>query len=142
MGSDAQWIVPRQLKGWTPARIVLRVDPRGLPSGNYAGTVLFTDEAGATLPLGLTLRIGGAPAVAVTGDGCRMAADGKLHARAGAGCTLAASEGESATVQWRLPGGEEVRGTRLFGQFVRRGEFQILYSKDEGAVDLLPVVIE
>ena len=140
--ADAQWIVLRQLKGTTPARIVLRVDPRGLPAGNYAGTVTFTDEAGATLPLGLSLRLGEAPAIAVNGQGCRLAADGKLHVRAGSGCTLTASEGESATVQWRLPGGEEVRGARLYGQFARRGEFEVLFSKDEGAVDPLPVVIE
>ena len=57
-------------------------------------------------------------------------------------CIVLASEGESATVQWWLPGGEEVRGARLFGQFVRRGEYQLLYSRDEGAVDPLPVVIE
>ena len=45
-------------------------------------------------------------------------------------------------MQWRLPGGEEVRGARLYGQFVRRGEFEVLYSRDEGVVDPLPVVIE
>ena len=140
--SGAPWIVLRQLKGTTPARIVVRVDPTGLAAGTHAGTVAFKDESGATLPLAVSLRIGDAPAIAVTGEGCRMAEDGKLHARAGAGCALAASEGESATVQWRLPGGSEVRGAWLYGQFVRRGEFEVSYSRDEGEVDLLPVVIE
>ena len=142
LASDAPWIVLRQPKGTAPARVVVRVDPAGLAAGLHAGNVWVKDESGVALPLAVSLRIGGAPAIAVTGDGCRMAADGKLHARAGSGCTLAASEGESATVQWRLPGGEEVRGARLYGQFVRRGEFEVLYSRDEGVVDPLPVVIE
>ena len=140
--SGAPWIVLRQSRGTTPSRIAVRIDPAGLAAGAHAGTVSFRDEAGATLLMTVSLRIGDAPAIAVTGEGCRMAADGKLHARAGSGCTLAASEGESATVQWWLPGGEEVRGARLFGQFVRRGEYQLLYSRDEGAVDPLLVVIE
>ena len=140
--SGAPWIVLRQLKGTTPARIVVRVDPTGLAAGAHAGTVVFKDESGAAQMLAVSLGIGDAPAIAVTGEGCRIGEDGKLHARAGAGCTLSASEGESATVQWRLPGGAEVRGARLYGQFVRRGEFEILYSRDEGEVDPLPVVIE
>ena len=140
--SGAPWIVLRQLKGTTPARIVVRVDPTGLAAGTHAGTVWVKDESGVRLPLAVALRVGDAPAIAVMGDGCRIAADGKLHARAGAGCTLGASEGESATVQWWLPGGSAARGARLYCQFVRRGEYQILYSRDEGEVDPLPVVIE
>jgi hypothetical protein len=30
----------------------------------------------------------------------------------------------------------------LYGQFVRRGEFQVLLSSEEGATDTVPVVIE
>jgi hypothetical protein len=36
----------------------------------------------------------------------------------------------------------KLSGGHLYGQFVRRGEFQVLLSSDEGAVDALPVVIE
>ena len=36
----------------------------------------------------------------------------------------------------------QVSGARLYGQFVRKGEFQVLVSSDEGEVDPLPVVIE
>ena len=54
---------------------------------------------------------------------------------------------DEKTIRWRdapanRPGGAEVAGPRLYGQFVRRGEFQVLYSRDEGEVDALQVVIE
>jgi subtilisin family serine protease len=140
--TDAAFILLKQAKGTTPARVAVRVDPSKLAAGKHQGSVTFKDASGASLGLSVTLQIGDAQALAVRGEGCRLGEDGKLHARAGTGCMLSAAEGEAATVQWRLPGGEEVRGARLYAQFVRRGEFQVLYSPDEGAVDPLAVVIE
>jgi hypothetical protein len=140
--TNAAFIVLRQAKGTTPARVAVRVDPSTLAAGKHEGRVTFKDASGASLALSVTLQIGDAQALAVRGEGCRLGEDGKLHALAGAGCVLSAAEGEAATVQWRLPGGEEVRGGRLYAQFVRRGEFQMLYSPDEGAADPLAVVIE
>ena len=140
--ADAKWIVLNQAKGETPARVSVRIDPAKLAAGKHQGKVVFKDESGAALPLAVTLQIGNAPAIAVLGEGCALREDGKLHARAGAGCTLSAAEGESAGVQWRLPGGAQVGGARLYAQFVRKGEFQVLLSADEGDVDPLPVVIE
>jgi hypothetical protein len=128
--------------GETPARLQVRVDPSKLAAGSHSGSVILQDAAGEKQALAISLQIGGAPIVAVQGDGCALREDGKLHARAGSGCMLSAADGEAATVQWRLPGGEEASGARLFGQFVRRGEFQVLVSADEGEVDPLPVVIE
>ena len=139
---DQKWIVLKQAKGETPARVSVRVDPARLAAGKHEGRVTFKDESGAGIPLAVTLQIGNAPAIAVLGEGCALNQDGKLHAQAGAGCALSAIDGEAADVKWRLPGGAEVAGPRLYGQFVRRGEFQVLYSRDEGEVDALQVVIE
>ena len=100
------------------------------------------DAAGTSVELAVTAHVGGAPVIGVRGDGCVLARDGRAHVRAGSGCVLTATEGESNGVQWRLPGGAELTGSRLYGQFVRRGEYQILVSRDEGAVDALAVVIE
>ena len=44
-------------------------------------------------------------------------------------------------VAWRLPGGTEVSGTRLYGQFVRRGEFEIRVRRADDE-EALPVIIE
>jgi hypothetical protein len=140
--ADAAWIVLRQTTGETPARVQVRVDPSKLAAGKHTGSVILQDAAGERQALAVSLQIGSAPIVAVQGDGCALREDGKLHARAGSGCVLSAADGEAATVQWRLPGGEEASGARLYGQFVRRGEFQVLVSADEGEVDPLPVVIE
>jgi hypothetical protein len=140
--ADATWIVLKQSAGETPARVQVRVDPAKLGAGRHAGSVIFKDAAGGAKALAVSLQIGTAPVVAVQGDGCALSEDGKLHARVGSGCALSAAEGEAASVQWRLPGGEEASGARLYGHFVRRGEFQLLVSTDEGEVDPLPVVIE
>jgi len=140
--ADANWIVLRQTMGETPARVQVRVDPSKLAAGKHTGGVILRDAAGERQALAVSLQIGSAPIVAVRGDGCALREDGKLHARAGSGCVLSAADGEAATVQWRLPGGEEASGARLYCQFVRRGEFQVLVSADEGEVDPLPVVIE
>ena len=140
--TDAKWIVLPQTSGETPARVSVRVDPGKLDAGNHAATVIFKDGAGGSVALAIALQFGGSPAVAVQGEGCALREDGKLHVRAGAGCRLSAADGEAASVQWRLPGGEEARGSRLYAQFVRRGEFRLLVSADEGEVDAVPVVIE
>ncbi|MGZ6126089.1 MAG: hypothetical protein ACXWLR_14065, partial [Myxococcales bacterium] len=81
------------------------------------------------------------PVVAVQGEGCALS-EGKLRVRAGAGCALVATDDAAPGVEWTLPGGAQVAGGQLYGQFVRRGEFQVLLGSDEGAVDSLPVVIE
>ena len=138
--ADARWIVLKQTQGKTPARVTVRVDPSKLAAGKHEGKVTFKDESGASLPLAVTFEIGSAPAIALLGDGCSMGADGKVHAKAGAGCVLNAGDG--ADVQWQLPDGAQVAGSKLYGQFVRRGEFQVLLSRDEGEVDPLAVVIE
>ena len=65
-----------------------------------------------------------------------------MHARAGAGCALASVDGDTAAVQWMLPDGAQVPGGRMYGQFVRRGEFQVVLSSDDGVTDAVPVVIE
>ena len=73
--------------------------------------------------------------------GCELR-DGALHAHAGSGCALASTDGEAAEVTWSLPDGAQVSGARLYGQFVRRGEFQIVLDSEDGVTDAVPVVIE
>jgi hypothetical protein len=119
----------------------VRVDPAKLRTGKHQGQVQFKDESGASAALSVAVQVGNVPAIAVRGDGCELR-EGKLHVRSGAGCTLSAADGEAAGVQWRLPGGSQVAGARLYGQFVRPGEFQVLVSSDEGEVDAIPVLIE
>ncbi|HUJ25208.1 MAG TPA: S8 family serine peptidase [Myxococcales bacterium] len=140
--ASSDWISLPVTSGTTPARVTVRVDPAGLPGSNGKATVVFRDEAGQFVTLSVSLRIGGGPPVSIHGDGCDLRDDGRLHVRAGAGCELRAAEGESNGVQWRLPGGETVNGARLFGHFARKGEYQVLVSRDEGEVDPLAVVIE
>ena len=41
-----------------------------------------------------------------------------------------------------LPDGAQVSGTRLYGQFLRRGEFELVLGSDDGVTDAVPVVIE
>ncbi len=136
------WILLKQTRGETPARLLVRVDPSKLAPGPHSGSITLRSAIGEWETVAVMLQIGSEPLVAVQGDGCALSSDGKLHVRAGAGCALSAADGEAATVQWRLPGGEEVSGARLFAQFVRRGEFEMLVSADEGQVDPLGVVIE
>ncbi|HZR09304.1 MAG TPA: S8 family serine peptidase [Myxococcales bacterium] len=138
--ADAKWILLSRTEGETPARLSVRVDPRGLGSGKHQAQVTFTaGEASARLTV--TAQVGNAPVVAVQGEGCALS-EGKLRVRAGAGCALVAAEGASPGVQWTLPGGAQIGGSQLYGQFVRRGEFEVLLSSDEGVVDSVPVVIE
>jgi hypothetical protein len=132
----------KQRSGETPARVQVRVDPSKLAAGKSAGSVIFRAPGGNTQSLWVSMQIGDAPIVDVQGEGCMLREDGKLHARAGAGCTLVAAEGNAAGVKWRVPGGEEATGARFYGQFVRRGEFRLLVSADGGEAVALPVMIE
>jgi hypothetical protein len=139
LATDASWIVLPRTQVETPARVSVRVDPQKLAAGSHQGHVTFTAEGGSAVKLAVTARVGDAPALAVQGDGCVLL-EGKLRARAGAGCALVAAD--AVGVQWTLPGGAQATGSRLYGQFVRRGEFQVLLSSEEGATDTVPVVIE
>jgi subtilisin family serine protease len=130
--SDAPWLKLSIDQGETPARVSIRVDPS---HGNDDALVVFKDELGGTATLTVSLR----PAsLAVTGKGCELKADGKLHVQLGAGCALAASEHS----QWTLPDGREMSGQRLYAQFVRRGELQLLIRGSDAVGDPLTVVIE
>jgi len=140
VAADASWIAVSRAEAETPARIGIRVDPKGLTAGSHQGQVTFTPDSGPAAALTVTAQVGDAPPIAVRGGGCALV-DGKLRARAGAGCALVAVDGDSA-VRWTLPGGAQASGSRLYGQFVRRGDFQVLLSAGEGATDALPVVIE
>jgi hypothetical protein len=139
--ADQPWIVPSKTKAETPARISIRVDPAGLRSERSEGYVTFTAEGKSVARLKVTAQAGAPPLVAVQGVGCDLR-EGKLHARAGAGCALASADGETADVTWVLPDGAQVSGGRMYGQFVRRGEFQLVLASSEGDADSIPVVIE
>src|SRR5262249_646109 len=123
----------------TPARISVKVVPKGLAAGTHQGRVTFTPESGPAAVLTVTAQVGDAPPIAVQGDGCALV-EGKLHARAGAGCALRVADGNA--VQGTLPGGAQASGARLYGQFVRRGDFQVLVGSRGGAAETIPVVIE
>jgi subtilisin family serine protease len=139
--ADQPWIVPSRTNGETPARISIRVDPAGLRSERSEGHINFTAEGKAVATLKVTAQTGAAPLVTVQGEGCELR-EGKLHARAGAGCALASTDGDTADVTWMLPDGAQVSGGRMYGQFVRRGEFQVVVGSSDGAADAVPVVIE
>jgi len=141
LAADASWIVLPRTQVETPARVSVRVDPQKLATGAHEGHVTFTAEGGSAVRLAVTVRVGDAPALAVQGDGCALV-EGKLRARAGAGCALVAADADAVGIQWTLPGGAQATGSRMYGQFVRRGEFQVLLSSEEGATDTVPVVIE
>ena len=139
--ADHAFIVLKDLEGQTPARVTIRVDPSKLSAGTHQGKVKFADENGDGPTLDVTVQVGGTQSLVVAGDSCELR-DGELHAAAGAGCLVRSADGESASVRWILPGGEEVAGAQLYGQFVRPGRYELLVSSDEGEVDSLPVVIE
>ena len=101
----------------------------------------FAVDGKAAATLTVAAQVGSVPLVSVQGDGCQLR-DGAVHARAGAGCALASVDGDTAAVRWMLPDGAQVAGGRMYGQFVRRGEFQVMLSSDDGVTDALPVVIE
>ena len=139
IAADANWIVASRAEAETPARIGIKVDPKGLPAGTHQGQVTFKPDSGPAAVLTVTAQVGDAPRIAVHGDGCALV-DGKLRARAGAGCALVAADGDSS-IRWTLPEGVQASGPKLYGQFVRRGDYQVLVRTAEGT-DALPVVIE
>jgi hypothetical protein len=139
--ADQAWIVVGKPSGETPARVSIRVNPEALQSETVEGHVIFTGEGRATATLTVKAQTGVAPAIAVQGTGCDLR-EAKLHVVAGAGCALASSDGDTSDVTWMLPDGAQVSGGRLYGQFVRRGEFQLVLGSDDGATDVVPVVIE
>ncbi|HYS07734.1 MAG TPA: S8 family peptidase [Myxococcales bacterium] len=140
IAADASFIGVSRAEAETPARIGIKVDAKGLKAGTHQGHVTFTAESGPAAVLTVTAQVGDAPPIAVQGDGCALV-EGKLHAREGAGCALLAADGNAAA-QWTLPGGAQVSGARLYGQFVRRGDFQVLVGSRGGAAEAIPVVIE
>ena len=140
--AGAAWIVLPKTSGKTPSRVTVGVDTTRLGAGKHEGKVVFSDSAGGSVSLSVALQIGNLPSVVVQGKGCELRDDGALHVQVGAGCALSAAEGESNGVQWRLPGGTETTGARLYGQYVRRGQFQVLVSRDEGEVDPIAVIVE
>ncbi len=139
--STEKWIVLPKSTAQTPARIAVKIDPANLGPGTHEGAVTFKAQGADAVTLKITAVLGNGAAVAVTGPGCEVR-EGRLHVRAGAGCAVHATEGDAAGIRWQLPGGAKVAGGHLYGQFVRRGEFEVLVSSDEGVVDTLPVVIE
>ena len=141
VAADQPWIVPSKTSAETPARISIRVDPTGLRAQRSEGHVTFTAPGTSTATLTVTAQAGTAAVVAVQGEGCDLR-EGKLHARAGAGCAVASADGETADVTWMLPDGAQVSGGRMYGQFVRRGEFQLVLGSGDGQTDVVPVVIE
>ena len=141
VAADASWIVVSRGELETPARIGVRVDPQKLAAGTHQGHVTFTPESGPAAQLTVIAQVGNVPLVAVRGEGCALV-DGTLRARAGAGCAVVAADGEGANVRWTLPGGTEASGASLYGQFVRRGDYQVVLRSPEGSTDALPVVIE
>src|SRR5207237_362237 len=82
-----------------PARVSVRIDPQKLATGTHQGHVTFTAEGGSAVRLTVTAQVGDAPALAVQGDGCVLL-EGKLRARAGAGCALVAADADAVGIQW------------------------------------------
>jgi subtilisin family serine protease len=129
--SEEAWVKLNVDQGVTPARVFIQVDP---VQGSGDAAITFRDDLGGTATLTVSLQ----PAsLTATGDGCALRG-GKLHVEAGCGCTLATRE-ES---HWTLPGGRELTGQRLYAQYLRRGEFQLLIRGDGAVADPLTVVIE
>ncbi len=139
--ADAKWILLSKTEAETPARLSVRIDPVALAPGRNEAHVTFAVDGKAAAKLTVAAQVGSVPLVSVQGDGCELR-DGAVHARAGAGCALASVDGDTAAVRWMLPDGAQVAGGRMYGQFVRRGEFQVMLSSDDGVTDALPVVIE
>ncbi|TMA29116.1 MAG: hypothetical protein E6J78_03725 [Deltaproteobacteria bacterium] len=138
--ADRKWIKLGPAEGDSPARISISVDRDRLAPFGDVGTVRFVDDDGQ----GPTLQVEARPddsLVAVTAGSCEMK-DGALHARAGAGCSLQAAEGESAAIRWTLPGGRQVAGSHLYAWFARRGRFEMTLGAGPARTDAIPVVIE
>ena len=136
--ADAPWVILPVDRGHTPARLEVRIDPSKLAPGDHLAHVRFGDQAS----LEIRLRAGARQALVASGSACQMRGE-TLHVRAGTSCSLAVEGVESApSIQWRLPGGELHSGPRLHAQFVRAGQYDLLISCDEGAVDSVRVSVE
>ena len=136
--TDAAWVVLTVDHGTTPAQLAVRIDPARLPAGEAVAHVRFGDAAS----LEVRARTSGRQAIVASGSACELRAD-VLHVRAGTSCSLGgAAVDDAPTVQWRLPGGALQAGAQLHAQFVRPGQFDLLVSWDEGAVDTLHVSVE
>ena len=125
----------------------MHVDPAGLSPGDHLAHVRIeaADHASDFVILEATLHVGDAPAIAASGSGCSLR-EGRLHVDRGSTCMLAVPGlGAGATAmsaQWRLPGGAVVQGGTMYGQFVRRGEYEVEVSASEDVVDPVAVVVE
>jgi subtilisin family serine protease len=139
--ADAKWVLLSKTEAETPARFSVRIDPAAMAPGRNEAHVSFAVDGKAAARLTVAAQVGSIPIVSVQGDGCELR-DGAVHARAGAGCAVASADGDTAEVRWVLPDGAQVAGGRLYGQFVRRGEFEMTLSSDDGVTDAVPVVIE
>jgi hypothetical protein len=104
----------------------------------------WSDRPSASTTLDIAVRVGTGPAIAVEGP-CSLRNDG-LHVPQGFSCALSvaglAPGVTSSSVQWRLPGGDVVRGGRWYGRFVRRGRYDLQVSANEQESDGIAVVVE
>ena len=127
-----EWIRISRSFGMTPSRELIQVDAKDLPEGEHHGDVVFTDEAGGSATLSVSLEIRRDSFVAVRGERCAIRG-GILHVRAGSGCVLDAAL-DASPFRWRLPGGTEVQGSRLYAQFLRRGDYEVRAGSEALAV--------
>ena len=144
--ADAGWIQLAKTSGEVPARLTVRVDPAGLSSGAHTGhvAVAWSDQPSARAVLDVSLRAGSGPAIAVEGP-CALR-DDSLHVPAGSSCAISvaglAPGVTASSVQWRLPGGEVVRGGLWYGRFPRRGTYDLQVTASEQGTDGIAVVVE
>ena len=144
--TDAGWIQLAKTSGEAPARLTVRVDPAGLSSGAHTGhvAVSWADQPSARTVLEVSLRVGTGPAIAVDGP-CALR-DDALHVPAGSSCAISlaglAPGVTASSVQWRLPGGELVRGGLWYGRFLRRGTYDLQVTASEEGTDGISVVVE
>ena len=68
---SAKWLSVSANSGTTPASLKVYVNPTGLPSGSYSGTIVISAPAAATTPLNfpVTLDVGDAPATLIASTG-------------------------------------------------------------------------
>jgi len=144
--ADAAWIQLPKTSGEAPARLTVRIDPAGLASGTHSGHVAlsWSDQPSARTVLDVSVRVGAGPDIAVDGP-CALRSDG-LHVPAGSSCAISvaglAPGVTASSVQWRLPGGEVVRGGLWYGRFVRRGTYDLQVTASEQGTDGIAVVVE
>jgi len=144
--ADAAWIQLPKTSGESPARLTVRIDPTGLSSGTHSGhvAVSWSDDPSARGVLDVSMRVGSGANIAVDGP-CALRNDG-LHVPAGSSCAISvaglAPGVTASSVQWRLPGGEVVRGGLWYGRFVRRGTYDLQVTASEQGTDGIAVVVE